>query len=303
MAIDQWSQLASSLSGLRTAFDRSAQFPEAYLPDSPADRERQGDRLAGDWARRPAHSANITPLPAVFSVLDHLDSLGTLFRSAGGITTTYTVARAALDIATGPWYLLEPGIGSRERVRRYMNFRLQSLKEQMQLDSAGKTDIREHSEQRIESIIHTAQQHGFKARRTKDRYKPPYLDDPLPTTMELASQIVSKEEPSLGRLFWRVGSAVAHGHQYGFALFFGEEQVVDPISGDIAKQLQTNARQTALGCGGAPLAAIALLRRLYAQYGWETTELEAAVHGVLTTWRRVAAGPPPSPLIPDTFRP
>ncbi|MEV7082439.1 hypothetical protein AB0N88_28505 [Streptomyces sp. NPDC093516] len=245
--------------------------------------------------------ANIAPLTAVSAVLDHLDSLGVLFKSPGGITASHTIARAALDIAIGPWFLLEPGIGERERVRRYMNLRLQSLKEQTQLETGTPdTGIRQHAEDRIASITAAARLHGFDVRRERDRYKPPHLGAQMPSTTSLAPEIVAPNVPALGALFWRLGSAVAHGQQHGLTMFFERiDQPVQPTHGDAAAQMQASPKDTALRCGGAPLAAISMLQRLYTQYGWPTDRLKTAVSGVISTWQSVAEVRPPS--VPDTF--
>ncbi|MCZ9342166.1 hypothetical protein NGM37_30840, partial [Streptomyces sp. TRM76130] len=76
-------------------------------------------------------------------------------------------------------------------------------------------------------------------------------------------------------------------------------QSVQPTHGDAAVQMQANPKDTALQCGGAPLAVISMLQRLYAQFGWPTDQLKAAILDVISTWQFVA-GVRPS-RAPDTF--
>ncbi|MFD3737784.1 hypothetical protein [Streptomyces sp. NPDC058629] len=180
-------------------------------------------------------------MTSVFVLLDHMESLGTLITSPGGITATHTIARAMLDIATGPWFLLEPGIGGRERVRRHMNLRLQSLKEQTHLETGTeRTAIKSHAEGRIQRIVQAARTHGFDVRRERDRYQPPFLDTKLPTTTTLATQMF---DPALGQLFWRLGSAVAHGQQHGISMFIEQiDQPVDPLHGDAQSRWESTPR-------------------------------------------------------------
>ncbi|MFJ4633554.1 hypothetical protein [Streptomyces sp. NPDC088847] len=290
MRQDPWAELARSLEGLRAAFDDSYESSHGFLPGSPASGECQRDTLAGSWGSHPVRDANITPLSSVFVMFDHLDSLGTLFRSPGGITASHTIARATLDIAIGPWFLLEPEIGERERVRRYMNLRLQSLKEQTHLESgADSTEIRDHAKDRIRLILEAARAHRFEVRRERDKYSPPFLGDQMPRTTSLASQIIAPEVPVLGPLFWRLGSAVTHGQQHGITMFFERtDQLVDSAHGDAAVRMQASSQDTALRCGGAPLAAIAVLQRLFAQYGWDTDRLNTAIADVIRTWQLVS---------------
>ncbi|MBB5109153.1 hypothetical protein [Streptomyces spectabilis] len=301
MHVDPWAELARSLDGLRSAFYSSLAASRGFLPDSPAEEECKRDALAGSWGAQPVRDANIAPLAAVSVVLDHLDSLGILFKSSGGITASHTIARAVLDIAIGPWFLLEPGIGERERVRRYMNLRLESLKEQTQLETGSPaTAMRQHAEDRIALILDAARLHGFDVRRERDRYKPPHLGAQVPSTTSLASKIVAPNDPVLGALFWRLGSAVAHGQQHGLTMFFERtDQPVQPAQGDAAAQMQASPKDTALRCGGAPLAAVSMLQRLYAQYGWPTDGLRTAVSGVISTWQTVAEVR--APHVPATF--
>ncbi|MEU0214508.1 hypothetical protein ABZ281_05055 [Streptomyces sp. NPDC006265] len=301
MRQDPWAELARSLEGLRAAFDDSYGASHGFLPGSPASGECQRDTLAGSWGAHPVRDANITPLSSVFVMLDHLDSLATLFRSPGGITASHTIARAALDIAIGPWFLLEPEIGERERVRRYMNLRLQSLKEQTQLENGTETTaIRDHAKDRIRLILEAARAHHFEVRGERDKYNPPFLGERMPRTTSLAAQIIAPEVPVLGPLFWRLGSAVTHGQQHGITMFFeSTDQLVDPAHGDAAVRMQASSKDTALRCGGAPLAAIAVFQRLFAQYGWDTDRLDTAVSDLIRTWQSVSGVQ--TPRVPATF--
>ncbi|MFJ4361659.1 hypothetical protein ACIP25_35815 [Streptomyces massasporeus] len=302
MRVDPWAELARSLEGLHAAFADSYDSVHGFLDGSPASKEcGQDSALAGTWGDRPVRDANVAPLTPILVMLDHLDTLSSVFRSPGGTTSSHTLARAILDIAMGPWYLLEPGIGERERVRRYMNVRLQSLKEQAQFETGTKsTAILDHSKQRIAKIVKAARVHGFEVRRDGDRYRPPYLGTQIPSTTSLAAEMIAPQLPSLGPLFWRTGSAVAHGQQHGISMFFERLDLpVNPAHGDRAVTLQASARDTALRCGGAPLAVMATLRRLFTHYGWDTKRLSSAEADAVNTWQAVAGVHTP---VPGTFQ-
>ncbi|WP_307020869.1 hypothetical protein [Streptomyces canus] len=300
---DAWAELARSLDGLRVAFYESYEPVHGFLPGSPASDECSRDAtLAGTWGTSPVRDANIAPLSPLLVLFDHLDTLASVFRSPGGVTASHTLARAILDIAIGPWYLLEPGIGERERVRRYMNLRLQSLKEQVQLEAGSdSTAIRDHSTDRIALITKAARAHGFEVRREGDRYRAPYLDSQMPSTTSLAAEMIAPQAPTLGPLFWRMGSAIAHGQHHGISMFFERQDLaVDPAHGDAAVRIQTSSKDTALRCGGAPLAVIATLGRFFAQYGWDATKLRAAEADVIDVCQTVAGVQKSG--IPGTFR-
>jgi hypothetical protein len=155
--------------------------------------------------------------------MDHLHGLGILFASET-VTATHTVARSALDIAIAPWFLLEPGIEARERIRRYMNLRLLRLKEQTMIAPGDSKDpaaerFRQHAPRLVDRIARTARNHGFTVKTSKSRYKPVHLTPDMPSTTMLAQEIVDPGGSSLGSMMWRINSTVAHGQLHGLGLF------------------------------------------------------------------------------------
>ncbi|MFJ8636450.1 hypothetical protein [Streptomyces sp. NPDC093568] len=92
-----------------------------------------------------------------------------------------------------PWFLLEPDIGVRERVRRYMNYRLLSLKEQSLVVGNGQTTeagvVRQRLRERTERILRAARHHRFSVKgKIADKVRPCYLGPhPVPSTTEMAS--------------------------------------------------------------------------------------------------------------------
>jgi hypothetical protein len=116
--------------------------------------------------------------------------------------------------------------------------------------------------------------------------------------------VISAEDPALGKALWKMGSAIAHGQQHGLALFYGNPVPHhDPPHADVYVPMQTTAENTAFRCGGAPLAAIAVLRRLYHHYGWATANLQAAVGDLTATWKHIALPASRPASVPATFRP
>ncbi|MGW5658366.1 hypothetical protein [Streptomyces humi] len=304
MTTDAWHVLSDSLQILHEEFDNTyARHHGRALPGSPAALELQDDDLAGEWGARPVQDAHLAAITPTSAVMDHLDALGVLFTSPSGLMASHTVARSALDIATKPWFLLEPGVDARERVRRYMNYRLQSLKEQSLMvgndQSPGAEAARQHVRERTERILRAARHHGFSVKeKITDKMRPCYLGPHrVPSTTEMASEIIAPGGSRLGALLWRANSAVAHGQTHGLMMFYAEAPgapVTGPDDHFEYRQMQISPQEAALGCAGAPRAALAMLRRLYSHCGWPTDELEAAGRQTLETWHHIAGLPRPA---------
>ncbi|MFI1370217.1 hypothetical protein [Streptomyces griseochromogenes] len=234
------------------------------------------------------------------AVMDHLDSLGLPFTSPSGLTASHTVARSALDIATKPWFQTEPDIGTRERVRRHMNYRLQSLKEQELTVGDDSTPAaegaRRHPRERTAKILHAARHHGFSVKgKIADKVRPCYLGPcPVPSTTELAGDIIAPGRSALGVLLWRATSAVVHGQTHGLTMFYAEVSGAPETGPDdhfVYRQMQFSPQEAAFRCAGAPLATLSMLRRLYGHFGRPTAGLESVGQDVARTWLHIAGLP------------
>ncbi|GGZ44380.1 hypothetical protein GCM10010365_76020 [Streptomyces poonensis] len=282
---------------LREEFDNTYdRYNGLAAPGSPGAVELREDRvLAGEWGARPVHDAHLAAVSPVMAVMDHLDSLGLLFTSPGGLMTSHTVARGALDIATKPWFLLEPGIDTRERVRRYMNYRLESLKEQSLMvgDHGTAAEVQRHLRERTEGILRAARHHGFSVKgKIADKVRPCYLGPhQAPSTTKLAGQIVVPGGSPLGALLWRATSAVAHGQAHGLLMFHADAPEAPGTGPDdhfVYRQLQFSPQEAAQRCAGAPLATLSMLRRLYAHCGWPAAGLERVGKDLARAWLHIS---------------
>jgi hypothetical protein len=76
-------------------------------------------RKGGDaWGEEPPRTAHAAANLAITGILDNLSSLQQLLDDPMPVIGPTVVARSAIEIASGAWWLLEPGIGARCRVCR-----------------------------------------------------------------------------------------------------------------------------------------------------------------------------------------
>jgi hypothetical protein len=128
--------------------------------------------------------------------------------------------RGAIEASAQAYFLADPLIDTRERVRRYINGRLVSLHENRRLvgsitDPSGAIDVEmERITQRSENMLNAARLHRFTVHKG-DKYRPPYVGGKHPGTLQLAEESVSGGTTGLGSVYWQSLSAVAHSQAQG----------------------------------------------------------------------------------------
>jgi hypothetical protein len=171
------------------------------------------------------------------------------------------------------WYLLEPDLGVRERVRRYVNERLWSLHEQVRLH-VGTDDAADVSELRSEiaEAQSAAERRGYSVFRSSGQ-KVPRIGDPRPSNLELIGQIGGlHDNVDLGRLMYRTYSAIAHGTWHGL-----DDQMwsISEEGPDSHVRDDPSARATVLNF--PIMLLLSGLGRAQSYFGWESIPLKSAV--------------------------
>ncbi|MFF8840471.1 hypothetical protein [Streptomyces sp. NPDC015130] len=222
----------------------------------------------------------------VHGTAEHLRSLGVALEHSPTVIPAFTLARGVLDQACDPWYRMEPGVDPDTRVRRYMNAELKSHKEVLNSmaglkdSSAEAAQAAAAAEARIQAIKDTAEELGWEVRTPKKATSPTpasivteHKDGSVPSTTDLAEDIA----PGIGKLSWRLHSAVAHGVGYGLAMLLDKD---DTGAGPVA---QTD-RQAAARYAIAPISYLNLVRRIYIQFGWSRTKQQKLWNRVGEVW-------------------
>jgi len=157
-------------------------------------------------------------------IIDHLRALAAATDAPGVTASIATLVRPALESLGSLYWLYDPTIDTRERVRRRCNFRLASLREQWaiaasvggeQMRAAATADV----EAKMASIEAGAQSHGYKVVKAKQRYDNQlgahYLDPRPPSDGQLIDgPLEGGDAARLGRLVHRLTSAVIHGQAH-----------------------------------------------------------------------------------------
>ncbi|MGW5003247.1 hypothetical protein ACWEP8_36965 [Streptomyces hydrogenans] len=286
MTTDSRRRLAATLYDCADRFEKDLRSNDGtWVSGSPASREVKADTLAGEWGPAPVRAAHESVLLHVHGTAEHLRALGVCLEQSAAVIPAFTLARGVLDQSCDPWYRMAPSIDQDARVRRFMNAELKSCKEVLN----SMADLRDTSptaaaaareaEGRIEAIKATAESFGWTVRTPRDGSPDaPHIvtehpQGKRPSTGALAEEIA----PGLGKLSWRLHSAVAHGVGYGLQMLLAADE---SGSGPV---VQTD-RQAASRYAIAPIAFLNLARRVYIQFGWNRTKQQRVWDRVGQVW-------------------
>ncbi len=297
MSSDPFADLARSLTSFSQSV-ASAMNGGIWVEGSPAQVESDPEELAGDWAKQPSREVWSSTRHAIASGLDHLEALSHLLPSRGVVLSLSTVSRGALEAFALAFYLSEPGIGQRERVRRWANIRLVGAHDttvvlNRHTDDAVFDQARKSHANMVDRLLSTARRHGFEVRDEKNQGRPTYLETRLPSATKLCDDVVS-DTIGLGATYFSSLSSVAHSRIDGLTSH------VRPIL-DAAEtgpgglhhgQMGISSTDAALRLMGAPLAAVVATSQVLRLQGFQVPENE--VKAMLLTWARIAEVPHPA---------
>jgi hypothetical protein len=285
---DPFTDLASSLEGFRAGLRDLVVDNRLPAPGSPAVTEANGEPYAGEWGQTPSQEVFSAVFITAVSCGDHLAAIGAVIRARCGTAPPYTLARAATEAASIAFYLTAPTINALERVRRNLNFHLDSMCEELSLLSPFTSpEAQARANQfrtNIAAIGRGAQAHHLQFRKMDGPGRAAYIGDRPPRATTLIDQCAS-QLPGLGATYQRLLSSITHAKLNGLARFLMSADT------DGQGELNITAGRLALELLAAPLCATAMTERLCWFTGWDTKEIEGPVNLMLDTWGRVANAP------------
>jgi hypothetical protein len=251
------------------------------LLGSSAARENEDESLRGEWGQTPASDANNLGRLLCISASDHMLSLADALASPStGAFVSFTIGRGVLEAAGRAWYLMDPAVDLRERVRRYMNEKLWSINESRRFleglqSGTGKLDEVE------DAIRRTATGKGYAVRESRNGWQ---LGDERPTIVAACDLVLSTQSgrPEFGSATYRFLSASAHGGEAGLA---GHLEHEGDTQFTVVKKSERHARYLLW-----PLKAYVVMGdRFLHHYGWDDTSWNQACNAALRFWVQHAA--------------
>jgi len=186
---------AGHLRGVAQAYQLLLQLESA--PGSMAQQESLGQKYAGFGASRPELEAGLLPLMLLGHTCDHAHALAAALEAPGAIISPLSLVRPSLESAAQAFYVLEaPAVP--ERVRRWLNFRLQAAVEQLRMldENERATVPGAVREQRwIADVMSSARAHGYQpnaVRKQKASLVPERWLNDRPKSQTLIKQLLDE---------------------------------------------------------------------------------------------------------------
>jgi len=183
----------------------------------------------GPWGEDPPRTAYAAANLMMTGVLDNLASIHKLVGIEMPVMGPTVVARSAIEIASGAWWLMEPDIGARRRACRELALSLESARRARQVAEEFQAHALAHGVQVGQEITDAIQQEARILQRITDLgIAPPSpgfspkvenekAESATDATGGVLKEVLRKYGP--GSSIYRTYSAVTHGTFYGLMNF------------------------------------------------------------------------------------
>lgn len=183
-------------------------------------------RLSGDpWGEDPPRTAYAAANLMMTGVLDNLSSIHQVLGSQMPVIGPTVLARSAIEIASGAWWLMEPGIGVRRRVCRELVLSLASARQAKKVAE----EYQAAGLQADQEIIKAIHQEASVTRRIADLgiatassgLRPRVESEQAQPATDATAALLRAALPASvpGTSVYRTYSAVTHGTIYGLMNF------------------------------------------------------------------------------------
>jgi hypothetical protein len=177
------------------------------------------------WGEEPVRTAYAAANLMMTGVLDNLASLHQLLDDEMPVIGPTVVARSAIEISSGAWWLLEPGIGARVRVCRELVLSLTSARRAKQLATEFRntgfdvSDAIKEAEQQEAQVLQRIT--GLDITAPSGGYTPTIEQQTAPDATHGTAAMLRLVMPASipGTSIYRTYSAVTHGEIYGLMNF------------------------------------------------------------------------------------
>jgi hypothetical protein len=281
------------------------QEPPAWRNDSPAAAEAESLDWAGAWGERPLFDVLHEPLSLLAHASDHLRGMAVTTAADRVVISTVSLVRPILESTGTAYYILDSAISPRERLRRGMNLRVESMQEQLNMLNASDADeeVRQAAEDlrvRLHRIEVSAREQGFDWNRAKRRapaLEPPKSIGPAtPRDMALVRGVLEQKVPAqLAATIHRATSAILHAQGHGLAAFWirGDAQ---PVGTGSAMLMPIGTTSTMVGIWAliVLVATDSVMSEACRHYGWDSAPWQGVADHALPRLVAIAtAGPTP----------
>jgi hypothetical protein len=253
----------------------------------------QEPSFANDLIYEPVFHIQVSAQKGLTAAADHMLGFAACVEAEDVIYSANSLLRPMVTAAGATYYLVDPSIGLRERLRRGWNFELESIREQLNTVDRQTAPLPVWEEVAIGRYrcLKWGEAHGYgwKQRDDRDRARRYWLTDgdvvaPSPSDMRLAGGVLEVAGEGMGNTVYRFASAFLDAQAHAFTIFSQAHTQSDPQTPEAVPLGVLPSRMTTWLLV-AMTAINASTTRCGQYFGWDMAEWTATVHPLLHCWK------------------
>jgi hypothetical protein len=243
-----------------------------WRPDCPAGLECADDPTYADGYptvdAKPVTDAQLGAVSSLIGIGDNLRGIADCLEGRANLFSTISLARVATSAAASTFWLLEPGIGSGERVRRHVSIQLGAIADRGRMVGRERHPEAYSSEdQGRRAFLAWGTRHGFppaKVGRAYDKVQQWTVGDEVPNEMTLIRGHLEELGLAMSDVIYRITSAFVHSTSNSLLM----------VTSGVAGVSEHGVAQAAVGMSAGRL----LLLTASAVYGTHLTVMRLLEH-------------------------
>jgi hypothetical protein len=247
---------------------------------------------ADDQVTDPVLHIQVRAHHSLIAAIDHLGGVAACIQAENVALATISLLRPTVVAAGVNYYLLDPDISLRERLRRGWNLELDSVREQ--LNSINKMEDpqmwQDLAVARNRYLV-WAESHGYQRQTRKERYgerrfwlaNGPETAPPLPEIQLAEAVLGAVGDGGMGKQVYRFTSSFIHTQPHAFSMFMPAVTQSDPqtpgvVPLGIAVEDMTTWLMVVI------LAVHTAAARCGRYFGWDLERWVRVVHSIMSKW-------------------
>ena len=226
------------------------------------------------------------------AAVDHMGGLAACIEADDVVLASLSLLRPIVTAAGMTYYLLDPDIGIRERLRRGWNFELDSVREQLNgVDKDQMPELWEHLAVTRYRYLTWGRRHGYTKQERRERFgERRYwfadgdLAGPPPSELRLADDVLAAiGDGGMGRAVYRFSSSFIHAQAHAFS-------ILQPAAGQRDSQtpnmvpLGVTPGDLTTWVMVATMAVHTSAARCGQYFGWDLASWVGTVYPIMERW-------------------
>lgn len=249
-------------------------------------------RYADDQVTDPVLHIQLRAHHSLIAAIDHLGGVAACIQAENVNLATMSLLRPTVVAAGVNYYLLDPDISLRERLRRGWNLELDSVREQLNsIDKITNPQMWEDLAITRNRYLVWAVSHGYQRQTRKERYgeRRFWLADGTETGQPLSEIKIAEEvlaaagDGGMGRLVYRFTSSFIHAQPHAFSMFLPALTQSDPQTPGVVPLGVASADMTTW-LMVVILAVHTAAERCGRYFGWDLTRWEQTAGSIMSRW-------------------